>query len=196
LLLAAFAQLRTQRADAFLVMMGGLPAQVRSLNAVAAKLGLEGHCVVTGRVPQHVARRFVQRATSQVSPRDRGSNTPLKVYEQLASGIPLVATRIRSHTQVLNDDVCFLVEPTVEGLAQGIRDSLQDEGRRRQVVAAALALYQEKYSRAAYERSVRSVLTLVEHGCRAARPRRIPNYPASTADSPLTRAESAALPSR
>ena len=38
-------------------------------------------------------------------------NTPLKIYEQLASGLPLVATRIPSHTQVLTEDVCILVEP-------------------------------------------------------------------------------------
>jgi glycosyltransferase involved in cell wall biosynthesis len=197
LLLAAFAKLRAQRPDAFLVMMGGLPAQVQRLNAVAAEHGLEGHCVVTGRVPQHVARRFAQRATSLVSPRDRGSNTPLKVYEQLASGIPLVATRIRSHTQVLNDEVCFLIEPTVEGLAKGILDSLRDEDRRRRVVAAALALYHEKYSRTAYERSVRSVLALVEHGCRVPRPRLVLDYFASSAAaSSVTRPESSAVPSR
>jgi glycosyltransferase involved in cell wall biosynthesis len=197
LLLAAFAQLRTRRPDVFLVMMGGLPAQVQRLNAVAAEHGLEGHCVVTGRVPQQVARRFVQRAKTQVSPRDRGSNTPLKVYEQLASGIPLVATRIRSHTQVLTDEVCFLVEPTADGLAQGMLDSLEDEGRRRRVVAAALALYHDKYSRTAYERSLRSVLALVERGSRAPRSRLAFGYPASTAPaSPVTRSESVAAPSR
>jgi glycosyltransferase involved in cell wall biosynthesis len=197
LLIGAFAQLRTMRPDAFLVMMGGLPHQVQQLNALAAEHGLEGHCVISGRVPQDVARRFAQRATTLVSPRDRGSNTPLKVYEQLASGIPLVATCIRSHTQVLNDEVCFLVDPTVDGLARGILDSLEDEDRRKQVVAAALALYHQKYSRSAYERSVRSVLTLVEQGRRATRPRLVLDYPVRTAaGSPVSGPESAAMPSR
>ena len=196
LLLAAFARMRAQRPDAFLVVMGGLPQQVQQLNALAGKHGLKGHCIVTGRVPQHVARRFMQRATSLVSPRDRGTNTPLKIYEQLASGIPLVATRIRSHTQVLNDEVCFLVEPTVEGLAQGILDSLQAADRRRRVVAAALALYHEKYSRTAYERSVRSVLALIHGQREAPRSRLVLRYPAnSAAASPGTPAESAAVPS-
>ena len=197
LLLAAFAQLRTRRPDTFLVMMGGLPAQVQRLNALAVELGLEGHCVVTGRVPQQVARGFAQRAKTLVSPRDRGCNTPLKIYEQMASGIPLVATRIRSHTQVLNDEVCFLVEPTVEGLAEGMQESLEDELRRRRVVAAALALYHEKYSRTAYERSVRSVLALVERGCQAPRPSLVFDYTASTAAAaPVARQDSAAAPSR
>jgi glycosyltransferase involved in cell wall biosynthesis len=146
-------------------------------------------------VQQPVARRFAQRAASLVSPRDRGSNTPLKVYEQLASGIPLVATRIPSHTQVLNDKVCFLVEPTVEGLAQGMLDSLQDAGRRQRVVAAALALYYEKYSRAAYERAMRSLLGLLERGCRASR--LLVDYKVGVAiASSVTSDESAAVPSR
>jgi glycosyltransferase involved in cell wall biosynthesis len=192
LLLAAFARLRQQHADAFLVLMGGLPQQVQRLSALAASHGLDGHCLVTGRVPQHMARRFAQRATTLVSPRDRGSNTPLKLYEQLASGIPLVATRIPSHTQVLNDQVCFLVEPTVDGLAQGMLDSLQDQRRRQQVVAAALALYHDKYSRAAYERAVRSLLGLLERG-RAPRPKLVVNYPTKDAvASPAAAEEPAA----
>jgi glycosyltransferase involved in cell wall biosynthesis len=195
LLIEAFARTRHQQPDAFLVVMGGLPEQVQRLGALAVKHGLDGHCLVTGRVPQQVARRFAQRATSLVSPRDRGSNTPLKVYEQLASGIPLVATRIPSHTQALNDEVCFLVEPTVEGLAQGILESLQNESRRQRVVAAALALYYEKYSRAAYERAMRSLLGLLERGRRA--PRLLVDYKAGRAiASSVTSKESAAALSR
>jgi glycosyltransferase involved in cell wall biosynthesis len=193
LLLAAFARLREHQPDAFLVVMGGLPQQVQRLATLAAEHGLDGHCVVAGRVPQQVARRLAQRATTLVSPRDRGSNTPLKLYEQLASGIPLVATRIPSHTQVLNDQVCFLVEPSVEGLAQGMLHSLQDQERRQQVVSGALALYHEKYSRTAYERSLRSVLGLLERGRRVPRPRLVTNYQARKAvASPATREKSAA----
>jgi glycosyltransferase involved in cell wall biosynthesis len=192
LLLAAFARLREQHADAFLVMMGGLPQQVQRLSALAAEHGLEGHCLVTGRVPQQVARQVAQRATTLVSPRDRGSNTPLKLYEQLASGIPLVATRIPSHTQVLNDQVCFLVDPTVDGLAQGVLESLRDQGRRQQVVGAALALYHEKYSRFAYARAVRSVLGILERG-RAPRAKLVIDYQAKdSVASPAVREESVA----
>jgi glycosyltransferase involved in cell wall biosynthesis len=196
LLIEAFARLREQQPDAFLVVMGGLPEQVQRLGALAAEHGLDGHCVITGRVPPHVARTFAQRATSLVSPRDRGSNTPLKVYEQLASGIPLVATRIRSHTQILNDQVCFLVEPTVEGLTQGILDSLRDESRRQRVIAGALALYHEKYSRPAYERAVRSVLNLLERGRRAPGRGLVIDYQARDAAASVSREEAAASPSR
>lgn len=197
LLIAAFAKLRERRPDAFLLVIGGLPEQVRQVGALASEHGLDGHCIVAGRVPQHVARRFTQRATSLVSPRDRGCNTPLKVYEQLASGIPLVATRILSHTQVLNDQVSILVEPTVNGLAEGIFESLHDSDRRQRVVAGALALYHEKYSRAAYGRAVRSVLDLIAQGHPRPHPSFVVSYYASEAvATSVTSEESTASPSR
>ena len=48
-----------------------------------------------------------------VSPRVKGENTPFKVYTFLASGRPLLATRIPTHTQLLDDDLAWLVEPFV-----------------------------------------------------------------------------------
>ena len=39
------------------------------------------------------------------SPRRHGQNTPFKVFTYLASGKPLVATRIPTHTQLLDDSL-------------------------------------------------------------------------------------------
>ena len=68
-------------------------------------------------MPQALARRYTSMASVLVSPRSTGTNTPLKVYEQVASGVPLVATRIYSHTQILDDEVAFLLEPDASGMA-------------------------------------------------------------------------------
>ena len=95
-----------------------------------------------------------------VSPRIEGTNTPLKIYEQLASGKPLVATRIWSHTQVLTDDVCILVEPEPNAMAQGMLKAIDDEAHLAHVVRAKL-LYERVYSRPAYEAKVRRLLELL-----------------------------------
>ena len=42
-----------------------------------------------------------RRCDVLVSPRSRGTNTPLKIYQYLRSGKPIVATRLLTHTQVL-----------------------------------------------------------------------------------------------
>jgi glycosyltransferase involved in cell wall biosynthesis len=83
-------------------------------------------------------------------------NTPFKVYTYLASRRPLVATRIATHTQLLDDTTAFLVEPTPEGLAAGIRQVLSrpDEAARR--ATAGRELIDREYSPARYEEKVRA----------------------------------------
>jgi glycosyltransferase involved in cell wall biosynthesis len=162
LLIPAFAAVRAKRPDAFLVLAGGTPEQVAAYRALAVRYGLgDGDARFTGRVEQSVAKALAARASVLTSPRSRGTNTPLKVYEQLASGVPLVATRVHAHTQVLDDTVCFLVDPTVDGLAAGLLAALDDAPRRAAVVAAAQALYAERYSRTAYEEKMRRLLEAI-----------------------------------
>ena len=161
LLIDAFAKVREQRTDAVLVLVGGTPAQVEHHRARAKSQGLNGSFIFTGRVPQTTARRLSQRAAVLTSPRVLGTNTPLKIYEQLASGIPIVATRIRSHTQVLDDDVCFLVEPTPDAMAAGILGALNDTARTEAVTRRASELYQSRYARPVYEEKMRRLIQLL-----------------------------------
>ena len=46
-----------------------------------------------------------------VSPRLKGLNTPMKIYSYLDSGSAVLATRLRTHTQVLDDRLAYLVDP-------------------------------------------------------------------------------------
>jgi len=147
--------------EAYWFIVGGSPDQVAYYSALARAEGVDGHIVFTGRVTQSLAKHYCRLADVQLSPRSSGTNTPLKIYEQLASGIPLVATRIYSHTQVLDDSVAFLVSPDPEGMAFGISDALQNEEKARGVVKNAKALYEERYSRSVYEEKMRRVLELV-----------------------------------
>jgi glycosyltransferase involved in cell wall biosynthesis len=82
----------------------------------------------------------------------------LKVYEQLNSGIPLVATNIYSHTQVLTPDVAILVAPDPDAMARGIEAAADPGGPGKAVAANARKLYEEKYSRPIYEAKMKSVL--------------------------------------
>jgi glycosyltransferase involved in cell wall biosynthesis len=161
ILIPAVAKARETCPEIFLLMVGGNDEQVARYRALASRCGLDGHSLFTGRTPQAHAKAYTHRATVLTSPRIEGTNTPLKVYEQLASGVPLVATRILSHTQVLTDDVCFLVDPTVESMAEGLTAAIADEERRQRVVASARALYERNYSRPAYERKMQQLLALL-----------------------------------
>jgi glycosyltransferase involved in cell wall biosynthesis len=108
------------RPDARLVMVGGEPAQVAAARAAVGRLGLTAAVLFTGQRPAEEVPAYLDAATALVSPRASGTNTPLKIYQYLRSGRPIVATRLRTHTQVLNDEVAILTPATPEGLAQGL----------------------------------------------------------------------------
>lgn len=162
LLIPAFARSRDRCPDAFLLMVGGRPEQVEACRQLAAGHGLDGHVLFTGAVDPDVARALTRDADVLTSPRSTGSNTPLKIYEQLASGVPLVATRIRAHTQVLDDDVCVLVEPDPESLAAGLVRALEGGPEISRRITAARDLYRQRYSRQAYVEKMRRLLQRIE----------------------------------
>lgn len=144
--------------DAGFIVVGGTPEQVGLYREQAQRLGVSDKVVFTGRVSQAEARRCTEAADVLVSPRSSGTNTPLKIYEQLASGIPLVATAIYSHTQVLSDAVAFLVQPNGDDMARGIVAALAPGGNGPQKAQAAHKLYEDEYSRPVYVRKMQQVL--------------------------------------
>ena len=73
----------------------------------------------------------------------------------MASGRPLVATRIPTHTQLLDDSLAFLVEPSPEGLARGIEEALADRSAAGGRADRARALVEREYSPGRYQAKVR-----------------------------------------
>lgn len=138
------------------IIVGGTEEQVALYSDRTEKLGVSDKVLFTGLVCQAVARAYTGAATILVSPRSSGTNTPLKIYEQLASGIPLVATAIYSHTQVLSDEVAFLVELDAHDLARGILEAAGPKAAAK--AAKAMELYEQKYSRPVYVEKLKRVL--------------------------------------
>ena len=143
-----------KKQNATLVLAGGTPNQVEAMKNRSVEAGISDHCIFTGRVPKSEAMELNAMANVLLSPRVRGTNTPLKIYEQLASGKPLIATNIYSHTQVLDNTVCFLVEPDPESMSEGILQALDNTELAQQRAQAAISLYEEKYSRQIYEKKL------------------------------------------
>lgn len=136
----------------FLLVVGGTPEQVEFYQTMAQEIGLtEQQVAFTGRLPQVDARRCSDRADLLLSPRSAGTNTPLKIYEQIASGIPLIATAIYSHTQVLDDKVAFLAQPNPEDFGAQIVKALNNPEAATEIAKNARQLYDQKYSRSVYK---------------------------------------------
>ena len=138
------------RPDARLVLVGGDADQVEMARARVRSLGLEHAVIFAGQRPAEEIPAYLDGATMLVSPRSTGTNTPLKIYQYLRSGRPIVATRLRTHTQVLSDETAFLAEPSPRAFARAILDVLASPERAAGVGARARALADTKYSDEAF----------------------------------------------
>jgi glycosyltransferase involved in cell wall biosynthesis len=161
LLLEAFALLHQDHREASLLIVGGRADQVDRYQKYAADRNVQQHVLFTGSVSQARAQQYQRKADVLLSPRVRGDNTPLKIYELLASGIPFVATNIDAHTQVLSEDVCFLAPPEPEPFARAMKHALTDRPARQEKLETAKCLYEAQYGRRAYEQKIDRLLEMV-----------------------------------
>ena len=138
----------TRVPEAQFLFLGGEPAEIEALRSRG------GRSVFAGKRPPSELPLFLALADAVASPRCRGTNTPFKIFTYLASGKPLVATRLETHTQLLDDSTAFLVEPTAEALAAGIRRALADPADARTRAERGRALLEREYSVTRYTEKV------------------------------------------
>jgi glycosyltransferase involved in cell wall biosynthesis len=133
-----------------LVVVGGREDQQRALEKLATGLGVADQVVVAGAVPQEDVPSLYLAADVLASPRETGDNTPLKLFSYLGSGRPVLATRIASHLQIVDDATAELVDPTPAALAAGIRRLLGSAERRDELGRNGLRACEERYGVRAY----------------------------------------------
>src|SRR5262249_41467850 len=168
LLYAAMARVRASRPDARLVLAGGQPEQVAKAREQAAAAGVGDVTMFTGERPAAEIPAFLEACDVLVSPRSRGTNTPLKIYQYLRSGKPIVATRLLTHTQVLSDETAVLTDASPAAFAEGILALLADPARAAAIGARARQLAETKYSYEAYIEKTRQACTALFSGGAAA----------------------------
>ena len=158
LLFAAMRRVLEQAPDARLVLAGGHADQIARARRDAAALGIGASVVFAGERPAEEIPAYLEAADVLVSPRSRGKNTPLKIYQYLRSGTPIVATNLLTHTQVLDATVAELTDPTPDAFAAGILRVLGDGSRGSALGQAALALANTRYTYEAYVQRTREAL--------------------------------------
>jgi glycosyltransferase involved in cell wall biosynthesis len=165
LLFASMAHVIAARPDARLLLAGGKPEQVEKARAQAAMAGIGDATIFAGERPAREIPAYLLACDALVSPRSRGTNTPLKIYQYLRSGKPIVATRLMTHTQVLSDDTAILTGVSAQEFGEGILRALNDRARAEEVGSNARHLADTKYSYEAYlERTRRACAALFPSG--------------------------------
>jgi glycosyltransferase involved in cell wall biosynthesis len=164
LLFGAAARVRRERPDARFLLAGGRPDQVEMARDETSAAGLAGALIFAGERPAAEIPAYLEAADVLVSPRSRGTNTPLKIYQYLRAGRPIVATALRTHTQVLSDEVAILTDATAEAFAHGILRALSDPAAASVLGARAARLAASKYSYDAYLARTREAMARLSTG--------------------------------
>ena len=139
-------------------IVGGKPEQVEHYKQVVAQEGVSENFTFTGSVSPPTAEKFVKFCDVLVTPRTSGNNTPLKIYSYLRSGKPIIATRLITHTQVLDDSVSILTEPDPVSFANGIAVVLKDSSLKNSITSNARKLAENEYSYEIYVKKIQKVL--------------------------------------
>ncbi len=154
LLLEGFARALPEVPRARLVLMTGSADRVGHYQGLAGSLGIAGSVCFAGPRPVEELGACLRQATVLVSPRVHGDNTPMKIFSCLDSGRPLLATRLPTHTQVLDDEVALLVEPQPGAMGKGMAQLLKDEILRERLAANGRQLVQREFTMDAFRRKL------------------------------------------
>jgi glycosyltransferase involved in cell wall biosynthesis len=169
LLIDAFGRVTDRAPLARLAVVGGHPADVQRYRTKIHSLGMADRVRFVGPRPLAALPHVLRHATIVVSPRLDGQNTPMKIYSYLDSDRPLVATRLPTHTQVLDSEIALLAEPTPDALADALVRLLDDPALRARLVRAATQRVRAEFSRDAYRRKMLAFYDAVDSELRLSR---------------------------
>ncbi len=105
---------------------------------------------------------YLKAADVLLSPRLVGVNTPMKIYSYLAAGKPIIASKIESHTQVLNSEVAVLLPLDERAWAESMEKLSVDSELRLKLGNAARQLFLEEYSWENFQKRVREIYEKIE----------------------------------
>lgn len=162
LLLETFSKIAEVKQNIQLAIIGGKPDDIQNYRKIAQELGIFSIVEFFGPKPMKYLGNYLSEADILVSPRISGTNTPMKIYSFLESGKAIVATNLRTHTQVLNDQVAILVEPNPQAFANGIITLADNVELREKIGRNGKKLAQEKYTFAEFQSSVNRIYDSID----------------------------------
>lgn len=162
LLLEGFRHTLDQMDQARLVIVGGRQDDIEHYGRRASALGIGQAVHFLGPKPVSELGDLLREADVLVSPRLKGTNTPMKIYSYLDSGTAVLATRLRTHTQVLSDRTAYLVDPEPFALGSGLAALLRDDSLRERLAAEAKDHVRREFTPEAARRKLESFYAMIE----------------------------------
>ena len=168
-LVAAIPAVRARVPGTTFILVGAERANGLVAHTGAESLVASGALRIVDRQPRAEVAAYLALADVLVSPRAYGGNLPLKIFDYLAAGRPIVATDIPTHRSVLSEERAVLVPPRTEALAEGIVSVLHDPDRARQLATAARGYAKMHFGWSGFVDSVEALYAEVERHAHVAR---------------------------
>ena len=146
LLLESFQKVLEKRHSVDLIILGGMDADIKKYQNKCHNLKITSRVHFAGQKPIDQLAGYLRQADILVSPRIRGENTPMKIYSYLKSGKAVLATNIYSHTQLLNEQVAAIAEPTPESFSDSLYELIENEELRVKLGAAGKKFVEDNHS--------------------------------------------------
>jgi len=156
-LIEAIPLVLAQAPDTKFVLVGGDRANGFASSEAVVPLLATGALRLIDRQPRSAIASYHAMADVLVSPRSYGGNLPLKVFDYLAAGRPIVATDIPTHRTVLTDERAVLVAPESGPIAAGILSLLTQPEHAARIARAARRYAREHLAWDAFVRSVEEI---------------------------------------
>jgi len=157
LMLESHALAAAQHPDIALVVVGGSEKDIQFYREKANELGAGANTVFLGPKPIALLHALCQQSHLLLSPRIKGENTPMKLYSYLDSGVPVLATDLPTHTEVINPSIGYVAEPEPAPFASAICSIFEHYDQAKHKAAAACDFISIHHSKAAFERRVNDI---------------------------------------
>jgi glycosyltransferase involved in cell wall biosynthesis len=145
LLIDSFKLISNKLPNSHIVIVGGSKDKIEHYNNIISSLGLSDNFHFIAPQPVSHLRVLTSQADILLSPRITGNNTPMKVYSYMHSGVPIVATNLPTHTQVLNSNNALLGNANPNEFAGTLFQAFNDKDLRNKIGSNAQKEANEKY---------------------------------------------------
>lgn len=153
-LLTAVRQVLAENPDAVFVLVGVDGEQAAAQVERVARTIPGDRLRLVPRQPRQSIPTYFAMADVLISPRLFGGNLPLKVFDYMAAGRPIIATDIPSHRSVLDEHRAVLVPADHTAMGEAISSLLRDPARAGRLAQSGLEYARQHLSWNTFVRSV------------------------------------------
>ena len=155
LMLESFARVCSEFPEARLVVAG--KGSQNPLERLCRRLNIDHAVHFIGPWPMEKLEELLVEGDILLSPRIKGTNTPMKLYSYLHSGKPVLATRLPTHTQIVSEEQVALADPHPIAFAQGMRKLIIQKETGLALGRAGRTLVEERYTYRQFKQKVKEI---------------------------------------